>query len=317
VSGIGDMGLGKIGIWTNRLDSQPAARAQEAAAEIEELGYGALWFPEARARESFTHAGLLLAGTRRIVLATGITNLYGRDPMAMMAAQRTLAEAYPDRFLLGIGVSHAPMVEKLRGHRYERPLAAMRAYLDAMDAAPFLAAPPAAEPPRVLAALGPKMLQLAAERSAGAHPYFVPVEHTAEARKVMGEGPVLAPEQAVVLERDPSRAREIARGHTAYYVGLDNYANNLRRLGFSEDDLANGGSDRLVDAIVAWGDLDTVAARVRAHLDAGADHVSVQVLDDAPSPQAQAGADGRMPRGVPPMPIPESQWRELASALLG
>jgi probable F420-dependent oxidoreductase len=189
-----------------------------------------------------------------------------------------------------------------------------------MDGAPFGAAPPADEPPRVLAALGPGMLRLAAERSWGAHPYFVPVEHTALARKVMGDGPLLAPEQAVVLETDPSRAREIARLHTRHYLGLANYANNLRRLGFSEDDLADGGSDHLVDALVAWGDLDVIVARVRAHLEAGADHVSVQVLLPRMPQQAVVSrtAPGRddVPRGVEPVPLPEREWRALAPALL-
>jgi probable F420-dependent oxidoreductase len=312
--------IGRVGIWTGQLDSQPAAKTREVVAELEDLGYPTIWLPESRGRESFAHAGLLLAATRRLVVATGITNMYGRDPMAMAAAQRTLAEAYPDRFLLGIGVSHAPTVEGLRGHRYDRPVAAMRAYLDAMDAAPFWAAPPAAEPPRVLAALGPRMLRLAAERARGAHPYFVPVEHTALARDVLGSGPLLAPEQAVVLETDPRRAREVARAHTSYYLGLTNYANNLRRLGFAEDDLANGGSDRLVDAIVAWGEAASIVQRVREHFDAGADHVSIQVLLERMPQQAvvrrTAPGDGSVPRGVDPVPLPEREWRELAPALL-
>jgi probable F420-dependent oxidoreductase len=310
--------IGKVGIWTGQLDSQPAAKAQEAVALLEELGYPAVWIPESRGRESFTNASLLLAATRRLVVATGITNMYGRDPLAMAAAQRTLAESCPDRFLLGIGVSHAPTVEGLRGHRYQRPLTTLRAYLDAMDAAPFLAAPPVTEPPRVLAALGPQMLRLSADRAWGAHPYFVPVEHTAQARRILREGPLLAPEQAVVLETDPVRARQVARLHTSVYLALPNYANNLRRLGFSEQDLANGGSDRLVDAIVAWGDVNAIAGRVRAHLEAGADHVSVQVLLDRMPHQAivrDTGLSG-VPRGVEPVPLPEREWRELAPALL-
>src|SRR4051794_17931827 len=180
---------------------QPVARVRQLAAEIESLGYGALWIPEAYGRESFTNAALLLGATRRLPIATGITNMWGRDAMAMAAAQRTLSEAFPDRFLLGIGVSHAPLVEGMRGHRYERPLSAMREYLDAMDRAPY-AAPQPASTTRVIGALAPKMLALAAERTAGAHPYFVPVEHTARAREILGAAPLLAPEQAVVLERD-------------------------------------------------------------------------------------------------------------------
>ena len=292
------MNIGRVGIWSFGLELQPAARAQEAAAEVEALGYGALWIPEAMGREVFTHAGLLLAATHRLVIASGIANIWARDAVTMAAAQKTLAEAYPDRFLLGIGVSHAPMVEMVRGHRYEKPLSTMRAYLDAMDAAPCIAPPPATNPIRVIGALAPKMLKLAAERTAGAHPYFVPPEHTVRAREIMGKGPLLAPEQAAVLETAPSKAREIARGHMATYLGLPNYVNNLKRLGFSDGDIANGGSDRLVDAIVAWGDVDAVVKRVRAHHDAGADHVCIQVLD----------AD--------PRAVPVQQWRELAAALL-
>ncbi|MGD0947289.1 MAG: LLM class F420-dependent oxidoreductase [Candidatus Binatia bacterium] len=292
------MNIGRVGIWSFGLELQPAARAQEAAAEVEALGYGALWIPEAMGREVFTHAGLLLAATHRLVIASGIANIWARDAVTMAAAQKTLAEAYLDRFLLGIGVSHAPMVEMVRGHRYEKPLSTMRAYLDAMDVAPCIAPPPATKPIRVIGALAPKMLKLAAERTAGAHPYFVPPEHTVRAREIMGKGPLLAPEQAAVLETAPSKAREIARGHMATYLGLPNYVNNLKRLGFSDGDIANGGSDRLVDAIVAWGDVDAVVKRVRAHHDAGADHVCIQVLD----------AD--------PRALPVQQWRELAAALL-
>jgi len=292
------MNIGRVGIWSFGLELQPAARAQEAAGEVEALGYGALWIPEAMGREVLTHAGLLLATTHRLVIATGIANIWARDAVTMAAAQKTLGEAYPDRFLLGIGVSHAPMVEMVRGHRYEKPLSTMRAYLDAMDSAPYVAPPPTTEPVRIIGALAPKMLKLAAERTAGAHPYFVPPEHTARARAIMGTGPLLAPEQAAVLETTPSKAREIARTHMATYLGLPNYVNNLKRLGFSDDDIANGGSDRLVDAIVAWGDIDAVVKRVHAHHDAGADHVCIQVLD----------AD--------PRALPLRQWRELAAALL-
>ena len=293
------MDLGRVGIWTFSLELQPAARAQEAAAELESLGYRALWIPEAMGREAFTHAGLLLAGTKRLIVATGIANVWARDAMAMAAAEKTLDEAYPDRFLLGLGVSHAPLVEGMRGHRYEKPLSFMRHYLDAMDLAPFMATPPTTPPQRVIGALAPKMLALAAQRTRGAHPYFVPPEHTARARAIMGAAPLLAPEQAVILETDPAAARAIARGHMAMYLGLPNYANNLRSLGFGDDDLANGGSDRLVDAIVAWGDVDAIRARVRAHHDAGADHVCIQVLP--PDPRA----------------LPMAAWRELAPALLG
>ena len=290
---------GPIGIWTSQFDYQPAAKAQEEAAELEELGFGAIWFPESVGREALTNAALLLGVTRRIVIATGIANIYARDPVTTAAAQNTLAEAYPGRFLLGLGVSHIPLVEQIRGHSYGKPLASMRAYLDGMDRAPYRAVPPAAKPVRVLAALGPGMLRLAAERADGAHPYFVPPEHTARAREILGGDKLLAVEQAVVLETQSAKAREIARAHTANYLKLPNYVNNLRRLGFGDEDLAGGGSDKLVDAIVAWGDLTAIVNRVRSHQSAGADHVCIQVLP------------------AEPRALPTAQWRELAAALLG
>jgi len=291
------MDLGRIGIW-HFLDLLPAKKAQEAAAEVEALGFGALWIPEALGREAFTSAGLLLQATRRLTVATGIANVWARDPMAMAAAQKTLAEAYPGRFLLGLGVSHAPMVEMIRGHAYRKPLAFMRAYLDAMDRAPFMAAEPTVAPERVIGALHPKMLALSAERAAGAHPYFTTPGHTARARTLLGPKKLLAPEQAVILETDPAVARAIGRVHTTTYVNLPNYVRNLRSLGFADADFADGGSDRLVDAIVAWGDARAVKARVQAHLDAGADHVCLQVLS------ADPGA------------APLRQWGMLAEVLL-
>jgi probable F420-dependent oxidoreductase len=290
--------LGPIGIWTSQFDYQPAAKARKAAADLEKLGYGAIWFPESVGREALTNAALLLSATKRVVIATGIANIYARDPVTMSAAQKTLTEACPGRFFLGLGVSHVPLVEQMRGHTYGKPVASMRAYLDGMDRAPYRAVPPAAKPIRVLAALGPRMLQLAAERADGAHPYFVPPEHTARARKILGNDKLLAVEQAVVLESDSAKAREIARSHMSLYLTLPNYVSNLRRLGFSDDDFAGGGSDRLVDAIVAWGDITAVIDRIHAHQSAGADHVCIQVLP--PEPQA----------------LPMPQWRELASALL-
>lgn len=290
--------LGPIGIWTAQLDFQPAAKARQAAAELEQLGFGAIWFPETVGRESLTNAALLLGATSRIVIATGIANIYARDPVTMAAGQNTLAEAYPGRFLLGLGVSHIPLVEQVRGHSYGKPIASMRAYLDGMDQAPYRAAPPNVKPVRVLAALGPKMLRLAAARASGAHPYFVPPEHTARAREILGNDQLLAVEQAVVLETDSSKAREIARAHTSRYLALPNYVNNLRRLGFADADLADSGSDRLVDAIVARGDMTAVIDRVRAHQSAGANHVCIQVLPSDPQS------------------LPIREWREVASALL-
>jgi probable F420-dependent oxidoreductase len=293
------MNLGRVGIWTGYLNTQPSAEAGATVAELESLGYGTLWLPEAFSRDPLVSAGLFLAATERIVLATGIATIYGRDATSMACGQKTLAEAFPDRFLLGLGVSHLPAIEGMRGQTYGPPLATMRAYLDAMDAVPYLAVAPDREPLRVLAALGPKMLALAAERASGAHPYFVPVEHTAIAREILGSGPILAPEQKVVLETDPVAARAVARQAMAIYLGLPNYTNNLLRLGFTDDDLADGGSDRLVDAIVVWGDEETIATRVQAHHDAGADHVCIQLL--APS------------GGLRPI----EGWRRLAPALLG
>jgi len=291
------MQLGAFGVWTFQLDILPAARMQETAAELEELGYGTLWNGEATGREALTKAALLLGGTKRIVIATGIANIYGRDPVTMAAAQKTLAEAYPNRFLLGLGVSHIPLVEKLRGHRYDKPVPTMRAYLDAMDQAPYQAVPPTSKPPRVLAALGPMMLKLSADRANGAHPYNSTPKHTAEARELLGRGPYLCPEQAVVLEKDPAKARAIARKFLAIYLTLPNYTNNWLRLGFQEADIKNGGSDKLIDAVIAWGDLKTVLNRIQEHHAAGADHVCIQVLtDDAKT-------------------FPMREYRELASAI--
>ena len=292
------MKLGPIGIWTTTLDAQPAAKAQAAARELEQLGYAAVWFGESVRREAFSNAGILLAGTTRIVIATGIANIYARDALTMSAGQKTLAEAYPGRFLLGIGVSHQPNVEEIRGHKYGKPVATMREYLEAMSRAPYQSVEPPQKPSTVLAALGPNMMKLAAEETDGAHPYFVPVEHTRQARVILGPDALLAPEQAVVLETDPIRARAIARSHTQNYLRLPNYANNLRRLGYSEQDLAGSGTDRLVDDIVAWGDLDQVTSRIRSHLEAGADHVCVQVLRE----------------DLKALPIDE--WKALASHLL-
>lgn len=292
-----DIDLGTYGIWTGVLDILPSSEARERAAELEELGYGAIWLPETVFREPFVHSAFLLEATTRIKVATGVVNRYGRDALTANAAMHTLNEAYPGRFLLGLGVSHAHLVAGVRKHTYDKPWSGMVEYLDLMDRARFFA--PRGDPPPhvVLAALGPRMLELAAERTAGAHTYFVPPEHTALARELIGSEPLLAVEQMVMFETDAERAREAARMHMAPYVRLPNYANNLIRLGFSEEDVADGGSDRLVDAIVAWGTMNDALARVRAHLDAGADHVCIQVL----------GADLAH--------VPVDGWRELASAL--
>jgi probable F420-dependent oxidoreductase len=292
------MDVGHVGIWTAQLDLQPAAAARRAAAELDELGFGALWIPEAVGREPISHAALLLDATERLVVATGVAVIFNRVPGVAAAAQRLLADDSGGRFLLGLGVSHAAMIEGMLGQAWDKPVARMRDYLDAMDDAFTVSPPPGDDPPRVLAALAPRMLELAATRAWGALTYFVPVEHTAEARGHLGCGPMLLVEQAVVLESDAAVARAIARKHMSIYLTLPNYVNNLRRLGWGDDDLAGGGSDGLVDALVAWGDVDAVAARVAAHHDAGADHVCIQVL----GPDATA--------------LPLAHWRELAAALV-
>jgi probable F420-dependent oxidoreductase len=280
--------LGRVGLWTRQLDLQPTEQVRATVAELEELGWGSLWSWEVFGREALTNAALLLGATRRLVIGTGIANIWARDPVAMAAAQRTLAEAYPGRFVLGIGVSHAPIVDA-RGHRYERPLERMHAYLDAMAAAPWQGPPLAEEPARVLAALGPRMLALAAERSAGALTYNASPEATAWARSLVGPGPLLAVEQAVLVEQDPAEARRIAREYIAFYLTLPNYVRAWERAGFGPEERTGGGSDRMVDAVVAWGGPEQVMERVRAHLDAGADHVCLQVLEPDPNALPLAG----------------------------
>ncbi len=290
--------LGRVGVWSFAFEAVTASEERDAVAEIEALGFPAIWFPESvRSREVFSHASWLLTSTDRVLVASGIANIWARDPVAMANGWRMLADAYPDRFLLGIGVSHAPSVAK-RGGAYARPWTRMRDYLDSMDRAASSAPEPASTPRRVLAALGPRMLELAAERALGAHPYFVPAEHTAFARQRLGPDPVLAVEQTAVLEPDASEARRIARGFAVHYLDTANYANNLRRMGWTEGDVAGEGSDRLIDAVVAWGDVDRIASRVREHLDAGADHVCVQIISDEDDD------------------VCLSQLRELAPALL-
>lgn len=291
--------LGRVGIWTfahNRVDT---GRAGELARRLEALGYGTLWIPDALTRDPLVSATLLLSATSTLRVGTGIASIYGREPETMAAGWRTVSEAFPGRFVLGLGVSHAPLVEGFFHRDYSHPFSTMRRYLDRMDAAPFAAAAPPVPPRRVLAALGPRMLALAAEKTDGAHPYLVTPEHTADAREHLGPDKLLAPEQAVVLEAAPDDARRIARTHLAIYLSLPNYVNNLRRLGFDDDDVAGGGSDRLVDGIVAWGDVDAIAQRVQAHHDAGADHVAVQVVT------------------ANQQEVPLRAWERLADALTG
>ncbi len=275
--------IGRVGVWTSQLDRMTSADARDAAQRIEATGAGALWIAEtAVSKDIFAHATLLLSWTERLPLASGIANIWARDAVAMQNGARALADAFPGRFILGLGISHAPVVRRRTGATYDKPIERMREYLDAMDRARYAGPEPAEPAPRVLAALGPLMLRLAGERTSGAHPYFVPVEHTTRARTALGEGPVLAVEQAVAFEEDPTRARELARAHMAGYLRLDNYTNNLRRLGWSDEDIA-GPSDRLVDAIVAWGPLDRIIDRVLTHHRNGADHVCVQALADEPT----------------------------------
>jgi probable F420-dependent oxidoreductase len=284
--------FGRVGIWSLALRSTPAdatrqAEIAEAAAELEELGYGTVWLGGS---PSIADAAGVLAATRRVTIATGIVSIW--DCAAHEAAEQVAAiEAdSPGRFVLGLGVSHSVATP-----RYTRPYTSMVEYLDALDSAPV----PVPRERRVLAALGPKMLALAADRTLGAHPYLVTAEHTARTRDVMGPDALLAPEVKVVMDGDLDRARGAARQALAFYLRVPNYAASLRRMGFTEDDLA-GGSDRAVEALFALGDAERAASRVREHLDAGADHVSVQVVTEDPTPGA---------------PLPRKAWRELAAAL--
>lgn len=289
--------IGRIGVWTF-LDMLPAPEAVSVVRRIEDQGYSMLWLPEAVGRDPFALVSFLAPQTERLVFATGIANLYARDAMTMNALRRTVGELSGDRFVLGIGVSHAHLVTGVRGHDYGKPVSTMRAYLEAMEKALYMAPKQEPAPPVVLAALRPKMLALAGEKAAGAHPYFVTPEHTARAREILGPRAWLAPEQKVLRETDPAKARAVARANMRIYVGLPNYQNNLRWLGFGDEDFAGGGSDRLVDAIVAWGDEKRLQERVQAHLDAGASHVCIQPLraDGKPGPDLdllEALAPGR------------------------
>lgn len=275
------MNLGHVGIWfpRTRWEGVPPERVAEVAAELERLGFTALWMSAGfgpRLPEAFAAC---VHATSKLVVATGILSVWHEPATDAAADADGIERTHPGRFLLGIGASHSSTVERIGG-RYERPLGKVVDYLDQLDRTE----PPVPVQRRALAALGPRMLELAAIRSAVAHPYFVPVEHTAAAKAVITDRCLLAPELAVVQEAAPSRAREIARQHTRRYLRLPNYHRNLRRLGFSDDELADGGSNRLVDALVAWGDDTAVAARVREHMDAGADHVCLQVITDGDAP---------------------------------
>jgi probable F420-dependent oxidoreductase len=282
------MELGRLGVWWSR-----SWRAEDAsldvAAELEEEGFTALWSSGGFDPGLSKHFDRLLASTSHIAVASGIVSIWASPPDVIAVAAQDLEDRYPGRFLLGLGASHAPLVGN-----YEKPYSKMVEFLDGLDND----GPAVAVPRRALAALGNRMLELARDRSLGAHPYFVPAEHTARARSILGPRPLLAPEVTVVLETDPTKARELARTFTAGYLSLQNYRQNLLTLGFGEDDVVAGGSNRLVDAVVAWGDPGTIAAKVRKHYEAGADHVCIQVIP------ATAG------------PFPIAELREIAPAIL-
>ena len=271
------MKIGRLGVWA-MANAMGAAESAAFARRVEAWGYGALWVPEAMARDPLVTCSWLLANTTKLALATGIANIHVRDVFATINSQYGLAEQSGGRFLLGLGVSHGAFVEGALGHRYERPAETMRRYLESMAKARYLGPPPAEKPKTVIAALGPRMLELAAAFADGAHPYNVTPEHTAEARRRLGPDKLICPEQMVLLETDPSAARGAARKALALSLTLPNYRNNYLRMGFAADDLDNGGSDRLIDAIVAWGDEKAIRGRIQQHWDAGADHVCIQPL---------------------------------------
>jgi probable F420-dependent oxidoreductase len=292
------MDIGKIGIWFF-LDAMTVAETVEFARSCEKLGYGAMWIPEAVGREPFAHAAYLAAHTERIVFATGIANIWARDPITMSASSKTVAELSGGRFLLGIGVSHKPLVANLRGHSYDKPYSYMKDYLPRMKSALYRAPMPKEEVPTVIAALHPKMLQLAAAETNGTHTYFVPPEHTAKARAAIGAKPWICAAQAVILESDAVKARTMARTYMKTYVPrLPNYTNNLKALGWKDADFENGCSDALVDAIVAWGTEGKIRERIDAHLKAGATHVCILPLrvdnESLPDPRVM---EALAPRG--------------------
>jgi probable F420-dependent oxidoreductase len=281
--------LGRIGVWWSGSWRDPADPTGSVAPQLEALGYGTLWSSGGFDPGFSPHFEGLLASTSRVAVASGIVSIWAGAPEVVGPSAVALQDRFPGRFVLGLGTSHGPVVAD-----YARPYSKMVAYLDALDALET----PVPPERRVLAALGPRMLELAAARAAGAHPYFVPLEHTARARSILGPAPLLAPEVAVVLESDPTRARELARRYASIYLTLPNYTQNLRTFGFGDDDIGGGGSDRLIDAVIPWGDVETVAAAIHAHHDAGADHVCIQVVADGPD-------------------FPLDGYRELAATLFG
>ena len=286
------MELGTFGIWSGLLRSAPEQDAVDAAKEIEGLGFTAAWLSSGEVGQ-LERVRALVAGTSTLRVATGILNVYREsDPEHTADVFHQIDTAYPDRFLLGIGVGHPQALEP---GQYGPPLEIMRRYLDGLDRA----AHPVPGERRALAALRPGMLRLSRDRSLGAHPYLTTPEHTARAREILGPHALLAPEQGVVLETDAARARATARANLEHYLELTNYLNSFKWFGFEDEDFENGGSDRLIDALVAWGDIEKIAGRLRAHLDAGATHVTIQVLTDTPRV------------------FPVAQWKALAGALTG
>ncbi|WP_340317965.1 TIGR03620 family F420-dependent LLM class oxidoreductase [Rhizorhabdus argentea] len=286
------MNLGKIGIWASldgpigffenegsaALGRATARRLAKFAHRVDALGYSALWMPDAFGRDIFITSSLLLANTQKLILATGISSIYSRDAVASAMAANALNEMSDGRFILGLGVSHPQVVEGVRGHDYSKPIAAMRSYLEGIAKAPYYAAPPAEKTPIVLAALRGKMLELSRDAADGAHSFNVNPDHTARAREILGPGKLLCVEQKLILETDPQKARSIARAELKLYFGLDNYLNSWRAMGFTDEEFANGGSDHLVDSIVAWGDEAALRKRIQDHLDAGADHVCFKAV---------------------------------------
>ena len=283
------MDLGQKGVF-RFTDALTPTQLVELAQRTEELGYAALWYPEVVSYESFGLGGFLLAHTKKLIIASGIANIYARDAAATKQAQHTLAKLYGGRFLLRLGVSHVPLVKDARGHEYRPPIATMRAYLEDMDKAAAIAPQLDEPPPTVLAALGPQMIALAGRRTSGAFPYNVTPEHTARARTILGPNKWLCVEQKVLLVNEPAKAREIARQVIAFYLPLTNYRNNWKRLGFADEDLEGGGSHRFLDGMVAWGSETAIRQRIQAHFDAGASHVCIHPLhpDGQPVPDYNA-----------------------------
>lgn len=288
---------GTVGVWTVTHESVPPTEAGSVARAVEDAGFSALWVPEAWGREAMTNAQLLLAATSTLTVATGIASIYARDAFAAAAASKTLAQASGERFVLGLGTSHRPLVERGRRGTYRPPVEAMERYLDELSTAPVMSVEHDVAVPVVLAALGPRMLALAASRADGAHTYLVTVPHTSSARERLGAEAFLVVEQSVVLGQSRDEYLRRAHEHLNVYTGLDNYRASWRRLGFGDEDFVRGGSDRLCDALVVHGDVAAISERVREHLEAGADHVCLQVLGETLTDR------------------PLAEWAELGAAL--